>query len=643
MSAQRMATTELVRLFDTGSLSGLSEWELLVRFVSRRDELAFETLVARHAPMVLGVCRRMLGASPEVDDAFQATFLVLFKRAHTLGPRDAVAAWLHGVAVRVSRKARSDGARRARRERLGVVAELAAPDLIEDDPELRQILDEELNRLPYKYRAPVVLCYLEGQTHEQAARRLGWPIGTVKGRLSRARSLLESRLSRRGVACSAGLTALAAGSSLDAAVPAPLLEATFKAAAALGAGSLSAQALTTSVSSLLQGVLSAMLFQKLRTILLTLAVSGLFVTGAGVMARQQSGSQGQVTRKGSIPQKGPQDQPRGDIAKAKVYVPPGELVGISEELPDPKALPTELPRRERTIHELYQDLRQAARQSYLDEVQTYGPGATPLERIYNSSRVLMDAENQLATTPAEKTKAAQEHVDRMLSLARLMNEHHGSEIASPARFSEAKQYIAEAELLLAQAKTPKPATSPKPAPQGNTTVPGDKQAVDPRSQFVLDKLEKPISMSFASETPLEDVLKYIKQATTGEKDAGIPIYVDPIGLQEAEKSMNSPVQLDLEGVPLRRTLQLMLHPLGLAYFVDDGILVITSEEAAEASKLPPTTAEASAFKKKRERAEKGEMTIPELQNFVEELRARKEMVQLLKEIEKQQVGGGGVQ
>ena len=181
MSSHRLATAELVRLFDGGSLSGLSEWELLEQYLARRDELAFQVLVSRHGPMVLGICRRILANTADVEDAFQATFLVLLRRAGSLGPGDAIAAWLHGVAVRVAHQARSAAARRGRRERLGEAVEVAAPEPSEEDAELRRILDQEINRLPQKYRAPIVLCYLEGQTHEEAARQLHWPLGTVKG------------------------------------------------------------------------------------------------------------------------------------------------------------------------------------------------------------------------------------------------------------------------------------------------------------------------------------------------------------------------------------------------------------------------------------------------------------------------------
>jgi len=128
MSTHPLAAVELVRLFDTGSLSGLSEWQLLERFVAHRDELAFQVLVSRHGPMVLDICRRLLANAADVEDALQATFLVLLRRAGSLGPGDAIAAWLHGVALRVAQQARSAAARRGQRERLGMALEVAGPE-----------------------------------------------------------------------------------------------------------------------------------------------------------------------------------------------------------------------------------------------------------------------------------------------------------------------------------------------------------------------------------------------------------------------------------------------------------------------------------------------------------------------------------
>ena len=169
---------------------------------SARDELdhpgrsgRLEVLVHRHGAMVLGVCRRMLGNSSDADDAFQATFLLLVRKAGSLAHPEQVAGWLHAVALRVARKARAQRTRRHSRE--VAVVDLAAPIPADDGRELRAVLDEELDRLPDKYRLPIVLCELEGRTLEEAAQLLGWPKGTVAGRLSRGRDLLRQRLSRR--------------------------------------------------------------------------------------------------------------------------------------------------------------------------------------------------------------------------------------------------------------------------------------------------------------------------------------------------------------------------------------------------------------------------------------------------------------
>src|SRR5579885_3039271 len=208
MGYHRLALPDLGRIFRGETVSGLSEWQLLERYLQRRDDSAFEALVTRHAPMVLGVCRRMLGDALDVEDAFQATFLVLVRRSRQLGPRDAIGPWLHGVAVRVALRARSRAARRRRHEPITLEFPAIAPVDPRPDPELGEILDQELSRLPAKYRSPLVLCYLEGRTHEEAAQQLQWPLGTLKGRLARARILMRSRLARRGLSPTAGAVAI---------------------------------------------------------------------------------------------------------------------------------------------------------------------------------------------------------------------------------------------------------------------------------------------------------------------------------------------------------------------------------------------------------------------------------------------------
>ena len=173
-----------------------ADGELLEEFVARRDEAAFEALLRRHGPMVLGVCRRVLSDCNDADDAFQATFLVLIRNAGSLSRPELLGNWLYGVAYRTAARLRAQAAARQRRERQAM-HELAAPPA--EDPawrEVRSLLDEELNRLPERYRRPFVLCHLEGLTNEEAARRLGCPKGTVASRASRARERLRDRLER---------------------------------------------------------------------------------------------------------------------------------------------------------------------------------------------------------------------------------------------------------------------------------------------------------------------------------------------------------------------------------------------------------------------------------------------------------------
>ncbi|MBL8795195.1 MAG: RNA polymerase sigma factor [Planctomycetia bacterium] len=210
--------------------------ELLERFVRRQDLTAFEALLRRHGPMVYQVCQRVLYQSQDAEDAFQATFVVLVKKAATISQPEMLGGWLHGVAQRIAMKARGKSAQRQAREQ--PLADCPVPDAGEAPAEatwsdLRPVLDEELNRLPEKYRAPLVLCYLEGKTNDQAAAQLGWSRGKVAGKLSRGRELLRGRLARRGLSLSSvALGALLLQQTAHAApVPAALTGAVLQASA----------------------------------------------------------------------------------------------------------------------------------------------------------------------------------------------------------------------------------------------------------------------------------------------------------------------------------------------------------------------------------------------------------------------------
>jgi RNA polymerase sigma factor (sigma-70 family) len=268
-------TSSLQGLINLGTIGGLTDEQLLDQFANRRDggaELAFEVLLRRHGSMVLRVCRSVLGDCHDADDAFQATFLVLVRQAQSIRKHASLGSWLYGVARRVSLKSKRAGARRRRHEgRHAETTPESASDREHDDLEL--IVLEEVGRLPEKYRAPIVLCYLEGMTHEAAARQLGWPSGTVQGRLARARELLRTRLSRRGLALPGALAAEALFSKSARAMVAPsLLDTTIKLMAArapAGAAVLLARTVLRS-SSIVLSVQGA------------IALTAVFIVGAGI-------------------------------------------------------------------------------------------------------------------------------------------------------------------------------------------------------------------------------------------------------------------------------------------------------------------------------------------------------------------------
>jgi RNA polymerase sigma factor (sigma-70 family) len=277
---------QLNRAFIQGTVIGLTEGKLLERFVTESDEAAFAALVARHGPMVLGVCRRILRDEHAVEDAFQATFLVLVRRAGAIKNGELVGHWLHGVAHRVAVRAKAQAAHRSVRETTGVEAAKLAADSTAADVrhhDLRAILDEELARLPSALRSVVVLCYLEGFTHEEAAEHLRWPVGTVRSRMARARDLLRQRLVRRGFgADGACVTAALARQP----VPLTLVDSTVRASLGFATEQATASAVSATARGLARGVLHSMLISKLKMLGLAALAGVLAAGGARTMARQ---------------------------------------------------------------------------------------------------------------------------------------------------------------------------------------------------------------------------------------------------------------------------------------------------------------------------------------------------------------------
>ncbi len=775
----------LETLFGQGTSVGSTEGELLDRFVIGRDGAAFEALVARHGPMVLGVCRQLLRDPNDVDDAFQATFLVLVRKAPTLRRRDLLGNWLYGVAYRVAARARSQAARnfarittddpavgsvdlaKCREQDESVTATLLADD---DGP----LLHKELSVLPEKYRVPIVLCYFEGLTHDEAASRLGWPLGTVKGRISRARDLLRRRLTSRGMALSStALAAQLAGFEAKAAVPGSLQISTLRSAQAL-AYHLSSSLGTSSVGSLsacalAQGVLNTMVASQVKTVAFSLLlVAGTVATGVGVAAARLSdgplgGEPG--NQAGAASTAAPMPQPGAPAGQAHVRT------NDKDKSSSAPMLVEHLASEMSTFRQL---LARFASNLEIDDIH----------RLYNWSYKTLEADETLATTDADRVAAHAAHRNRIKKLVELtvteenpvsnqkqaVNDlavtllvqaetglkdisQNAAQTQSAARMgmmgmmkmmggrppaggsmagksggagggmmggmttsgvkagamgsggagggmmgrmmaggsktgamgsggagrgmmgrmmaggsktgamgsggasggampgsiakgaapanrsanpgSSEKPQSGPNKAVAAKDQTPNNATTQPSQETGATGGRGQKTAggmgggmrgmgggmrgmgggmggmgggmggmggmmgnmmsdrflrssiavsaaelasheTNPQSKAILKKLDARIDMSFNGSNTLEEVLNYIKQTTATEDYAGIPIYVDPKGLKEAEASLQSPVELELSGVPLKTTFRLMLKQIGLAYCVRDGVLIVSS-------------------------------------------------------------------
>jgi RNA polymerase sigma factor (sigma-70 family) len=275
----------LRRLIRSCTAGDVTDGQLLERFRSRRDPEAFAELVSRHGPMVFGVCQRVLTNPHDAEDAFQATFLVLVRKARSIAKPEALSSWLYGVAYRVARRASAEAVRRCRHERQVVTRSARPFGNGEAGEELGSILDAEVSRLPEKYRQPIVLCYLLGKTYGEAARLLGWPAGTVSVRLARARKVLRSRLVRRGLSLASGaLPAWWAEGTASASVLPLLAKATVQAALRCAAQP-GAAGVSIHVVALTEGVVKSMLLQKLRTLAGFVLVVGLLCGGVGALRR----------------------------------------------------------------------------------------------------------------------------------------------------------------------------------------------------------------------------------------------------------------------------------------------------------------------------------------------------------------------
>jgi RNA polymerase sigma factor (sigma-70 family) len=291
--------------------AGLTDGQLLENYLNHRDDAALAALVGRHAPLIWGVCRRILRSHHDAEDAFQACFLVLVRKAASIDARELLANWLYGVAYLTAIKARAMVRKRKARDR--PLLEMPEPEAPQRDlwHDLQPLLDQELSRLPDLYRRTIVLCDLEGKTRKQAAEQLDCPEGTVAGRLARARALLASRLARHGLTMSAGSLVTALAREVEASVPPSVVSSTIKAATLFAAGQgLTGGGIPANLITLTEGVLKTMVLTRLKTItwvvlivVLGVAAFGGFLVNHRV-AGQEARGQDPKASKAAEPAKG---------------------------------------------------------------------------------------------------------------------------------------------------------------------------------------------------------------------------------------------------------------------------------------------------------------------------------------------------
>jgi RNA polymerase sigma factor (sigma-70 family) len=438
-------TDHMQVLFGVGTCAGMSDGQLLERFLAGRDEagdLAFEALAARHGPMVMRVCRNVLDDPHDVHDAFQAVFLVLARRATAIRDRQSVGSWLHGVAMRVCARARVAAIRRQIRDRrtIGAAQTLAAAVSNQDDVsplernDQAEVVHEELSRLPEKYRTPVVLCYLEGLTHDEAAARLSWPVGTVRSRLARARDRLRNRLSCRGVAAPASIGPMASwlvgesgasskliatvSSASSAPIARELLTSILQGVSRQAVGRTTAAASVPSTSMLLaQGVLESMMFKKLMiAACMFLPIALTTVAGGVLLARRTQAQVQKPSAAGSVPK----------VPQATTKEP----------------LPTD------DIDRLAQQLLEAARKRLDAQKAYYEEGRITLDRFVDASKQLEIAELRLAKIDADRLAVRQRHVDLLKEIENREKAELAVGRGTVADVAEAHERRLEAELDL---------------------------------------------------------------------------------------------------------------------------------------------------------------------------------------------------
>lgn len=427
----------LRRLIAVRDADGTSDGKLVTRFARHRDETAFAELLRRHGPMVLGVCRRVLGDSADADDAFQATFLVLVRKAGTLSAPQSIANWLHGVAHRTALKSRAAAAKRQQREREAADMPGTKPDDAIVWSDLKPVLDEEIQRLPARYRAAFVLCHLEGKSNQEAARQLGCSEGTIGSRLSRARERLRARLTKRGVTLStAALVAVVTERTASAAVPSVLAAPILKAALTIAAGGAATGIVPPQVTTLMEGVLRAMFMTKVKIaagVVLALGLlGGAGLTGYGALSARPS-------------QENAPDAPQ---VKERPKADDFEERRAAIEL-------------QRKLQPLMEKRLAAVREQLQARAEELVAGKTTVDVLLEASRDLLKAQQEMSDKPIDRLKMLETYFQRMKVIQEILEARFAAGRANVPETAQARYNRYDAEIALERFKAKLGTEKPK--------------------------------------------------------------------------------------------------------------------------------------------------------------------------------------
>jgi RNA polymerase sigma-70 factor (ECF subfamily) len=575
----------------------LPDPQLLERYAGRRDEAAFTALVRRHGPLVLGACRRVLGDAHAAEDVFQATFLLLARKAGSLRRPAALGPWLHGVATRIALKARGREARRRAVE--GQAAALAATAASAEDPvwrDLRPLLDEAVGGLPVKLRVPFVLHYLEGRTVTAVARQLGCPRGTVATHLARARQQLRTRLTRRGVTLSAAAVGVALSRQLAVGALAPALPGVLvKTAAGFAAGQAAAGTVPAGVVVLAQGGLPTMSLKK--QIVVAVLLLGLGAAGGGTVLL----AQGTGTKERPVRQTGAAPTP----AAAET-----DLVLFREGAKRFRA--EDYRGADRCFSRLLERFPASPLASQAAELAitakdmstTKEDASFPLERVREGRRII-DA--VLAGASAAEAGQGKKHSTSAdgtkQKVKELMQEFH--ELYKEGKFKEAEMYASAAfeldpdnatvgaavkiahiqrghaeylEKALREEPEPDLPRKARQSDNSSTFTPDlSRPITGPKKEDKEKQIEKQLQLRMGFGTTGDTVEHLLDSFRTSY---GLNIVIDRPALNAAGVSLKHPVSLHLDCVNLKTVLTAILAQVELTYTVRDGIIVVTTPDAA---------------------------------------------------------------